>query len=85
MTEQLHPDQHQQEQRAAGAKDLADQISSALSTNSAEVTLKGEAIDVNLDTGRIVITANGDSTFSIKEGPSHVSSADVLNFVKAAA
>ena len=78
MAERLNPNDHQQEQRAEQAKALADRIEQQFGDNGGKVTLKGEAIEVENDDDAMVITANGDATFSIQDGPSHIGADDML-------
>ena len=83
MTEQLTPDEHQQEDRAQQAKGFADAVGQQ--KNSALTwTLKGEAIEIIKDGKELVVIANADKTFSMTDGPSHLSTDEMLKHVLSA-
>ena len=82
MTEQLTPDDHQQEDRAQQAKAFADVVERQ--NGDLILTLKGEAIEINRNGKELVVIANGDKTFSMKDGPSHLSKDEMLKLILSA-
>lgn len=77
MAEPLTPNEHQQEDRASQAKALAESLEQQKG-GDLKITLKGEAVEVGKNGKEHVVIANGDKTFSIKDGPSHLDADAVL-------
>jgi ribosomal protein S6E (S10) len=88
MAEKLHPNADQQEDRAEQMSNLARLIDQQLGKkpNGLTLTLKGEEIHLHDgdDKGGVIIAANADNTFTIQNGPSHLSADDVLQHLKQA-
>ena len=78
MTERLEPNDHQQEDRAAQAKSLAESLEGQAGV---DVVLKGESLTIRKSGKDIIVTANGDASFTIKDGPSHLGENELLTYV----
>lgn len=84
MTEKLEPDDKQQERRAEKSKFLAELLDRELAGSNAEVTFKGEAVDITKDDQRVLtITSNADDTFTIDDENKRLSSSEIGSAIKA--